>query len=191
MLLFSKSLVQCSAQWKKKKINLGLSVVQGSQIRVAFISGSHLSWCPSYEFRSRVCASSPAHTQLSPAPSILDTNLHKELSLEWPCCRLWELEMKGWANSPDMKEGNKKQIYPLPVTFSSSPPAGISLETSQDNSLGSYHISLPHLVSLVYSSFFFPFVWWLWFVVLGVVVLVLAFVLFGVRLSRIPGCLQA
>lgn len=44
---FEKSLVQCSAQWKKKKkINLGLSLVQGSQIRaVPFSCGSHLSWC--------------------------------------------------------------------------------------------------------------------------------------------------
>lgn len=89
------------------------------------------------------------------------------LSLEWACFRLWELEMKDRTNSPDMKEGSKKQVYLLPVTFSSSPPADISLETSQDNSLSSYHISLPWFI----LPFSFPLFggfglcvgWWYYF----------------------------
>lgn len=43
---FENSLVQCSAYRGGKKINLGLSLVQGSQIWVPCSRGLHLSWHP-------------------------------------------------------------------------------------------------------------------------------------------------
>ena len=76
--------------------------------------------------------STPAHTQLSPVPSVLGTHLHKALPLKWPCFEFWELRMKDRINSPGMRRGNRKQVHPLPITFPPSPPAGLRLETSHD-----------------------------------------------------------
>ena len=75
---FEKSLVRCSAyQRGKKKINLGLSLVQGSQIWVPCSHGSNLSWHPIMNSAHR-----PGFHGRGPPQSLSSLQPHS-LSLGW------------------------------------------------------------------------------------------------------------
>lgn len=94
---FEKSLVECSAQWKKK-INLGLSLVQGSQITAVLSScSSHLSW-------HSVMSSVQGPGFQGPGPSQAFPALTPLSPLLYPGVDVWDLHrgcaMAGWATWP-------------------------------------------------------------------------------------------